>query len=643
LYISTQFDDEMTAERFKLLYQINSPSDLRKLPVNELTQVCQELRCFLIDELSENPGHFGASLGVIELTVALHYIYNTPVDKLIWDVGHQAYGHKVLTGRRDLFHTNRQYKGISGFPSPKESEYDSFGAGHSSTSISAALGMAVAAQLKGDAQKVVAIIGDGALTGGMAFEALNNASVTNPDILVILNDNQISIDPNVGGINNYLVQISASPAYNRLKETIWNFLGHFRWFGRKTRKAVQKIEQSTKSFFFKESNLFEALNIRYFGPVDGHDVELLAKLLAKLKNIPGPKLLHVITIKGKGYYPAENNQTLFHAPGKFDKLTGKQVITTNGDDPPLYQDVFGETLLELARTNPTIVGITPAMLSGCSMNIMQKEMPERVFDVGIAEQHAATFAAGLATSGLTPFCNMYSSFTQRAYDQIIHDAAIQKLSITFCIDRGGLVGADGATHHGVFDLAFLRCIPNLIISSPMNEQELRDLMYTAQHKQQGPIVIRYPRGRGVMKKWRTPFTEIEIGKGRILKEGTDLAIVSIGHPGNFATQAIETFSGSASIAHYDMRFLKPIDEDILHKACSSVDTIITVEDGVIKGGLGSAVIEFANQNNYQVKIVTLGVPDYFVEHGKPEELYRECGFDTEGIIATIKKILVPVC
>jgi 1-deoxy-D-xylulose-5-phosphate synthase len=630
----------MVAERFKLLYQINSPSDLRKLPVNELIQVCQELRCFLIDEVSEHPGHFGASLGVIELTVALHYVYNTPHDLLVWDVGHQAYGHKILTGRRDLFHTNRQYKGISGFPTPKESEYDSFGVGHSSTSISAALGMAVASKLKGDNKKVVAVIGDGALTGGMAFEALNNASVNNPDILIILNDNQISIDPNVGGINHYLVRISTSPAYNQLKNSIWNFLGHFRWFGHKTRKAVQKIEQSTKSFFFKESNLFEALNIRYFGPVDGHDVELLVKLLSQLKNIPGPKLLHVITKKGKGYYPAENNQTLFHAPGKFDKHTGKQVITSNGDEPPLYQDVFGETLLELARINPAIVSITPAMLSGCSMNIMQKEMPERVFDVGIAEQHAATFAAGLAASGLTPYCNIYSSFTQRAYDQIIHDVAIQKLNVVFCIDRGGLVGADGATHHGVFDLAFLRCIPNLIIASPMNEQELRDMMFTAQNNHHGPFIIRYPRGHGVMKKWRAPFEEIEIGKGRILREGKDLAIISIGHPGNFVTNAIEELSGSASIAHFDMRFLKPIDEDILHKACSTFDTIITVEDGVIKGGLGSAVTEFANENNYQVKIVPLGVGDYFVEHGKPEELYHECGFDTKGIIDTIRRNLI---
>jgi 1-deoxy-D-xylulose-5-phosphate synthase len=639
LYIRNQFNDEMTADRFKLLYKIDSPSDLRKLNVHELTKVCQELRGFLIDEVSEHPGHFGASLGVIELTVALHYVLNTPYDQLIWDVGHQAYGHKILTGRRDLFHTNRQYKGISGFPSPKESEYDSFGVGHSSTSISAALGMAVASKLTGENRKVVAVIGDGALTGGMAFEALNNASVTNPDILIILNDNHISIDPNVGGINQYLVRISTSPAYNRLKNSIWDFLGHFRWFGRKTRKAVQKIEHSTKSFFLKESNLFEALNIRYFGPIDGHNVELLVKLLSQLKKIPGPKLLHVITTKGKGYMPAENNQTLFHAPGKFDKLTGKQVITTNGDEPPLYQNVFGETILELARLNQSIVGITPAMLSGCSLNIMQKEMPERVFDVGIAEQHAVTFAAGMAKSGLTPFCNIYSSFTQRAYDQIIHDVAIQNLGVILCLDRGGIVGADGATHQGIFDLAFLRCIPNLIISSPINEQELRNLMYTAQLKNHGPFIIRYPRGRGVLKKWRTEFCEIEIGKGQILKEGTDLCILTLGHPGNFAAKAIELLSDKVSIAHYNMRFLKPIDEELLHKACSSFKTIITIEDGVIKGGLGSAVTEFANQNHYVVKIIPLGVSDTFIDQGKPEELYSECGFDTKGIIDTINNLL----
>ena len=629
----------MVSERYTYLNKIDSPADLRKLSVGQLTAVCDELRAFLIEELSVNPGHFGASLGVIELTVALHYAYNTPRDLLVWDVGHQAYGHKVLTGRRDSFHTNRKYKGISGFPSPKESEFDSFGVGHSSTSISAALGMAVASALNGDDRKVVAVIGDGALTGGMAFEALNNACVSNPDILVILNDNHISIDPNVGGINKYLVKISASRTYNQFRNNLWDFLGHFKWLGIKTRRAFQKISYSTKSFFFKESNLFEALNIRYFGPVDGHDVEALVRLINQLKDIPGPKLLHVITKKGKGFTPAEDNQTLFHAPGKFDKYTGKQVISENGDEPPLYQEVFGETLLELAKINHSIVGITPAMLSGCSMNIMQKEMPHRVFDVGIAEQHAVTFAAGMASAGMVPYCNIYSSFSQRAYDQIIHDVAIQKLNVVMCLDRGGLVGADGATHHGVFDMAFLRCIPNLIIASPMNEEELRNLMYTAQNKPRGPFVIRYPRGRGVMKNWRNSFNEIEIGKGRKLVDGARLAVLSIGHPGNFVSYALNGLDDKCSVAHYDMRFLKPIDEELLHEVCSSFKTIITVEDGVITGGLASAVTEFVNQNNYQVKIVPLGIPDYFVEHGKPEELYRECGFDSEGILKTISKCL----
>ena len=632
----------MFDERFKLLSQIDDPADLRRLPEKDLEEVCQELRCFLIDVLSEIPGHFGASLGVVELTVALHYVFNTPVDKLIWDVGHQAYGHKILTGRRDLFKTNRQYKGISGFPTPKESEYDAFGVGHSSTSISAALGIAIASELKGEDKNIIAVIGDGALTGGMAFEALNNACEKNPNILIILNDNNMAIDPNVGGLNQYLTKISASEAYNRLKDFVWNFLGFFRWFGRKTRRAVQKIEYSTKSFLFKESNLFEALNIRYFGPVDGHDIDLLVKLLSQLKKIKGPKILHIITKKGKGYLPAENNQTLFHAPGKFDKFTGKQVVTTNGDEPPLYQTVFGETILELARNNDKIVGITPAMLSGCSLNIMQKEMPHRVFDVGIAEQHAVTFAAGLAKEGMTPFCNIYSSFSQRAYDQIIHDVALQKLNVILALDRGGLVGADGATHHGVFDMAFLRCIPNLIVSAPMNESELRNLMFTAQQTE-GPFVIRYPRGRGVQRKWRTPFEKIEIGTGRKLKEGTGIAILSIGHTGNFVSKAIGNLNDTGLIAHYDMRFVKPIDSKILHEVFNEFETVVTVEDGVIEGGLGSAVIEFMNEHNYHSKVECLGVPDYFVEHGKPEELYRECGFDAEGIEKTLKKFLVPSC
>lgn len=629
----------MSDIRFKLLNKINHPSDLRKFSENELVEVCQQLRCFLIDILSETPGHFGASLGVVELTVALHYVFNTPFDKLIWDVGHQAYSHKILTGRRDLFHTLRQYKGISGFPNPNESEFDVFGVGHSSTSISAALGMAIGSQLKGEDNYAVAIIGDGALTGGMAFEALNNACEKNPNLLIILNDNNMSIDPNVGGMSKYLIKISTSDFYNKLKDIIWNFLGIFKWFGRKTRTAVQRIENSAKSFFFKESNLFEALNIRYFGPVDGHDVELMVQLLGQLKKTKGPKILHVITKKGKGYFPAEENQTLFHAPGKFDKTTGKQVITTNGDEPPLYQNVFGETILELAKVNEKIVGITPAMLTGSSLNIMQKEMPHRVFDVGIAEQHAVTFAAGLAKTGMIPFCNIYSSFSQRSYDQIIHDVALQNLDVILCLDRGGLVGADGATHHGVYDLAFLSCIPNIIISAPMNEKELRNLMFTAQNKSCGPFAIRYPRGRGVNEKWRTPFEEIQIGKGQKLNDGSKIAILSIGHPGNFAKKAIENIGENDLVAHYNMRFLKPIDTDILHEVFSKFNSVITIEDGTIKGGLGSAVIDFMNSNNYQAKVEMLGVPDKFIEHGKPEEQYHECGFDPAGIEKTIRKIL----
>lgn len=629
----------MIDNRFKLLNQINNPADLRKIPVEKLTEVCEQLRCFLIDTLSVTPGHFGASLGVVELTVALHYALNTPYDKLIWDVGHQAYGHKVLTGRRDEFKTLRRYKGISGFPSPKESEFDAFGVGHSSTSISAALGMAMASKLKGENRNVVAVIGDGALTGGMAFEALNNASEHNPNVLIILNDNNMSIDPNTGGLNKYLIKISASDTYNRIKDVIWNFLGHFKWFGRKTRRAVQKIERSTKSFFFKESNLFEALNIRYFGPVDGHDVQLMVELLGQLNKIQGPKILHVITKKGKGYQPAEMNQTLFHAPGKFDKITGQPIKTTNGDEPPLYQDVFGETVLELAHQNNSIVGITPAMLTGCSLNIMNKEMPSRVFDVGIAEQHAVTFAAGLASVGLTPFCNIYSSFSQRAYDQIIHDVALQNLNVVLCLDRGGLVGADGATHHGVFDLAFLNCIPNVTIASPLNEQELRNLMYTAQLEKKEPFVIRYPRGRGVMKKWRTPFEELPIGKGQQLKDGTEIAVISIGHHGNYVSEAIELLDNKDAVAHFDIRFLKPIDQELLHRVFKKFKKVITVEDGAIGGGLGTVVTTFMNNNNYNAKVVTLGIPDIFIEHGEPQQLFHECGIDAEGIADTIKQML----
>ncbi len=633
----------MADSRFKYLSKIDSPEDLRKFSKEELEKVCQDLRCFIIDVVSENPGHFGASLGVVELTVALHYVYNTPLDKLVWDVGHQAYSHKILTGRRDQFKTNRQYKGLSGFPNIFESEYDSFGVGHSSTSISAGLGMATKFKLAGEKNKVVTIIGDGALTGGMAFEALNNLSANNPDILIILNDNSMSIDPPVGGLHNYLVRIATSATYNRIKRKVWNGLGRFWRLGRKTRSTVQKIEQSTKSFIFKESNFFESLDIRYFGPVDGHNVEELVTLLERIKKIPGPKLLHIITKKGKGFVPAENNQTKFHAPGKFDKLTGEIFNSTNGNEPALYQKVFGETLLELALQNEKIVGITPAMLSGSSLNIMKEKLPERVFDVGIAEQHAATFAAGLAISGYLPFCNIYSSFAQRAYDQIIHDAALQKLNVVFCLDRGGLVGADGATHHGVFDLAFLRPIPNLTILAPIDEVELRNMLYSVQLKPQGPVAIRYPRGRGVTKNWKKPFEQINLTKGRKLKDGDSIAIISIGHSGNFVQKAISSFPDTEAIAHYDVRCLKPIDEDLLHSIFNKFDYIITVEDGVIKGGLGSVVTEFMNQYNYSAKIETLGVPDRFVEQGTPDQLYKECNFDAESIQQVLKKLLVTVC
>jgi 1-deoxy-D-xylulose-5-phosphate synthase len=629
----------MNDKRFKFLYKIDSPDDLRKLEEAELEEVCGELRCFLIDELSQNPGHFGASLGVVELTVALHYVFNTPYDQLIWDVGHQAYGHKILTGRRDLFHTNRKLKGISGFPNPSESIYDAFGVGHSSTSISAALGMAHAAKLKGENRQIVAVIGDGSLTGGMAFEALNNACESNPNILIILNDNNIAIDPSVGGLHHYLIKITASATYNKLKKKIWDGLGRFSRLGRKTRSAVQKIEHSTKSFFFKQSNLFESLNIRYFGPVDGHNAVELAKLLNQLKRIEGPKILHIITKKGKGYYPAETNQTLFHAPGKFDKTTGKQVQTTNGDEPPLYQDVFGETLLELAKANPQIVGITPAMLSGCSMNIMQREMPERVFDVGIAEQHAVTYAAGLASMGVIPFCNIYSSFAQRAYDQIIHDVAIQRLNVILCLDRSGLVGADGATHHGVFDLAFLRCIPNLIVAAPMNEHDLRNLMFTAQSQKLGPIAIRYPRGRGVLTNWRNSFEIIEIGKGRILAQDGQTAVVSIGHVGNFAQTAIDQLLlEGIQVAHYNFMFLKPFDTVLMHQIFKAHTQIVTVEDGAVKGGLASEVADFKALHNYSATMKCLGVPDRFIEHGTPDELYAECGYNVEAIYKTLKDL-----
>ena len=622
----------------KLLPKINSPKDLKQIPLSDLPELCQELREFVIDVVSINPGHLGASLGAVEMTVALHYVFDTPYDNLVWDVGHQAYPHKILTGRRDSFHTNRKFGGISGFPKRAESEYDCFGVGHASTSISAALGMAMAADLQGLKKHTVAIIGDGALAGGMASEAINNAGATNSNLLVILNDNGIAIDKSVGALKKYLVNITISKGYNKFKDTVWKLMGGDSEYGENSRNIVRQFSEAVKGSIFEQSNFFEAYNFRYFGPADGHDVIHLVKLFRDLKRIPGPKLLHLVTKKGKGLTKAEKEPTAYHAPGKFDKNTGEILPSNQNGLPPKYQDVFGYTLLELAQHNSKIVGITPAMLSGSSMTIMQKEIPERVFDVGIAEQHAVTFSAGLAVEGLIPYCNIYSSFMQRAYDQVIHDVATQKLPVIFCLDRGGIVGEDGPTHHGVFDLAYFRPIPNMIISAPMNEIELRNLMFTAQSDKHFPFVIRYPRGRGVTKDWKKPFIKVEIGKGRTLREGKDLAILTLGHIGNFATEAIGQLSEKYSIAHYDIRFLKPLDEALLHTVFEKFDKIITVENGTVVGGLGSAVIEFMNQNHYHAFIEKMGVPDRFVEHGSPAELYAECGFDTKGIVETIIKM-----
>ncbi len=626
-----------------LLKNINSPSDLRKLKEDDLLQVCKELRQYIIDVVSLNPGHFGASLGVVELTVALHYVYNTPYDKLIWDVGHQAYGHKILTGRRDLFSSNRKYKGISGFPSPRESEYDAFGVGHSSTSISAALGMAVASSLDNEKDRnVVAIIGDGSMTAGLAFEGLNNAGMQNSNILVILNDNQMAIDQNVGALSEYLLDITTSKTYNRVKKEVWDTLGKIKRFGPNTQAFIQKIEYGIKSIILRQSNLFEAMNFRYFGPVDGHDINHLTQVLGDLKNIEGPKLLHCITRKGKGFRQAELHQTRFHAPGLFNKTTGELIKKEdNRPKPPKFQDVFGHTLVELAESNNDIVGVTPAMPTGSSMNIMMKKMPDRAYDVGIAEQHAVTFSAGLAIQGKIPFCNIYSSFMQRAYDQVIHDVVLQNLNVVFCLDRGGLVGEDGATHHGAYDLAYMRSIPNLTVTAPMDEEELRNIMYTAQLKNKGPISIRYPRGGGVMPEWRLPFKKIPIGRGRTLREGNTLAILSIGAIGNSVTKVCNRFDGeNIKIGHFDMRFVKPIDEKLLHHVCSKYQQIITIEDGTVVGGFGSAVLEFASENNYFIPLKRLGIPDKFIEHGTQKELYKECGLDEESIYQTVKKMFL---
>ena len=617
--------------RKNILETINSPADLKKVSEDDLIEVCRELREKIIDECSEHPGHFGAGLGVVELTVALHYVFDAPYDNIIWDVGHQAYPHKILTGRREVFHTNRQYKGISGFPKRSESPYDAFGTGHSSTSISAALGMAVAAQLNGEKDRLsVAVIGDGAMTGGEAFEGLNNAGANNANLLVILNDNNMAIDPNVGGMKEYLLDITTSKTYNKLKDDVWHILGRINKISPGARNLIQKIDNSVKSLLLKQSNLFEALGFRYFGPVDGHDVNHLVKVLRDLKDIQGPKLLHCITVKGKGFKQAEIHQTDWHAPGKFNKETGERIKEDRTDMPPKFQDVFGNTILELARTNPQIVGITPAMPTGCSLNIMMREMPDRCFDVGIAEQHAVTFSAGLAAQGYVPFCNIYSSFMQRAYDQVIHDVALQNLHVVFCLDRGGLLGADGPTHHGAFDLAYFRCVPNMTIAAPLNEEELRDMMYTAQLPGNGPFSIRYPRGNGSMVNWRTPFKKLDIGKGRRLREGDDIALLSIGAIGMEAKKAIEA-CGERSVAWYDMRFLKPIDEELLHEVFRKFKKIVTLEDGTIVGGLGSAVLEFMADHGYSAKVTRLGIPDRFVEHGSQQQLYKECGFDADSI------------
>ena len=626
----------------KLLEKIDSPSDLRKLNKNQLKQVCNELRQYIIDVVSEKGGHFGASLGVVELTVALHYVFNTPEDQLVWDVGHQAYGHKILTGRKKQFLTNRVKGGISGFPKRSESVYDTFGVGHSSTSISAALGMAVASKRNGDEKKQhIAIIGDGSMTAGMAFEGLNHAGVEKTDLLVVLNDNCMSIDPAVGALKEYLTDISTSKTYNKAKNKVWNLLGKISQFGPNAQAIAKKVEGAVKTTLLGESNYFESLNFRYFGPIDGHDVKHLANVLNDLKNIKGPKILHCITKKGKGYIPAEKgNSTAWHAPGIFDKNTGEIIKNPTEKKPPKYQDVFGETIIELAEKNKNIVAVTPAMLTGSSLNKMMEVLPKRTFDVGIAEQHAVTFSAGMATQGNLPFCNIYSTFMQRAYDQVIHDVALQNLNIVFCLDRGGLVGADGATHHGAFDIAYLRCIPNIIVSAPMNEEELRNLMYTAQLPNQGPFAIRYPRGNGVMLDWKTPFKKIPIGKGREIKKGEEIAILSLGHPGNFVLQAQKTFEKEGlNIAHYDMRFAKPLDEKMLHSIFKKFNTIITIEDGCLHAGFGSSILEFMANNNYKKTIKRLGIPDKFVNHGTQDELHAECNYDSKSIIKTVQKIL----
>lgn len=619
---------------YQLLTSIDTPEDLRKLKAEQLPEVCKELRQKIIDELSCNPGHFGSSLGVVELTVALHYVFNTPYDRIVWDVGHQAYGHKILTGRRDSFHTNRKLNGIRPFPSPKESEYDTFTCGHASNSISAALGMAVAAKQKGENDRhVVAVIGDGSMSGGLAFEGLNNASSTPNNLLIILNDNNMAIDRSVGGMKQYLLNLQTSEGYNRFRYKVARLFHKWGILNDERQKSLLRFNNSLKSVLTQQQNVFEGMNIRYFGPVDGHDVNGLAKVLKDIKNMQGPKLLHIHTTKGKGFEPAEKNASVWHAPGKFNKETGERIVPDTEGMPPLFQEVFGHTLLELARQNDKIVGVTPAMPSGCSMNILMNEMPDRSFDVGIAEGHAVTFSGGMAKDGLIPFCNIYSSFMQRAYDNIIHDVAIHKQHVVFCLDRAGLVGEDGPTHHGAFDLAYLRSIPNMTVASPLNEHELRKLMYTAQLPDMGPFAIRYPRGRGVLTEWQCPLESVEIGKGQCLKAGKDIAVLTLGPIGNTAMEAIaaaETKSGKG-IAHYDLRFLKPLDEKMLDEIGKNFKYIVTIEDGVLQGGMGSAILEFMSDHGYSPIVRRIGLPDQFVQHGSPNELYHICGMDAENI------------
>ena len=629
----------MEKSEFKLLTKIETPEDLRKLTVDELPLLCDELRADIVQEVAVNPGHLASSLGVAEITVALHYVYNTPEDRIVWDVGHQAYGHKILTGRREQFCTNRKLGGIKPFPSPTESEYDTFACGHASNSVSAALGMAVAAKLENNPQRhVVAVIGDGAMSGGLAFEGLNNVSSSPNDLLIILNDNNMSIDRSVGGMKQYLLNLSTNETSNALR------FKASRWMNRKgmlnddRKNGILRLSNALKSAISHQQNIFEGMNIRYFGPFDGHNVKELVRILRQIKDMKGPKLLHLHTKKGHGYAPAEKDVTIWHAPGKFNPDTGERLVDNDPNKPQKYQDVFGHTLLELARQNPKIVGVTPAMPSGCSMNIMMKEMKERTFDVGIAEGHAVTFSGGMAKDGLLPFCNIYSAFAQRAFDNIIHDVALLNLNVVFCFDRAGLVGEDGPTHHGAFDLAALRPIPNLTISSPMDEHELRRLMYTAQLPDKGPFVIRYPRGGGVLQDWRCPLEEIKVGTGRKLKDGHDVAVLSIGPIGNNVTEAIRQLANDnqqVSVAHYDMRFLKPIDEDILEEVGRQFKRIVTVENGVRIGGLGSAVLEWMNDHGYHPEVIRLGLPDEFVEHGKVCELNKIVGLDAESIAKAI--------